>query len=392
MAGPKKPSIVILEAREVCSGATGRNGGHVKVLTTTIQRLIKEVGLEAAEEYAAFVNNQIHALEDVIINEHIDCEFELRRSYDVFINTNEAEEATKLFQESLAAKQSWTRNVDLIDEKYAEQVTSIKGAKAALSMPACSLWPYKLVAGLLARLVDAKEVELHTWTPVTEISHENSEGDGSNFLHTSRGILKATKVVLATNAYTGGICKLYADEIVPVKGTACHISPSPTPVSPHLSHTYNIHYDHADPAVRVDYLNPRPDGGIVVGGAKWRFESAKDEYYGNWDDSTLLPDAEAHFDGLMQRHLAGWHDSGAKVDHLWTGIMGRTSDTMPHVGDVPGQEGKQYIIAGFNGGGNALIFLSAEGLAKMVLGQASFGETGLPKMFMASRDRLPKFD
>ena len=26
----KEPSIVILEAREACSGATGRNGGHLK--------------------------------------------------------------------------------------------------------------------------------------------------------------------------------------------------------------------------------------------------------------------------------------------------------------------------------------------------------------------------
>lgn len=26
----KQPSIVILEAREACSGATGRNGGHLK--------------------------------------------------------------------------------------------------------------------------------------------------------------------------------------------------------------------------------------------------------------------------------------------------------------------------------------------------------------------------
>ena len=200
--------------------------------------------------------------------------------------------------------------------------------------------------------------------------------------------MKARKVIFAANAYTGGICDLYAGKIVPYKGTACHITPFPSTVSPHLSHTYNISYKHRDQDRRVDYLNPRPDGGIVVGGGKWKYAETRDAWYNNWDDSTLLPGVDTHFDGLMQRYFAGWANSGAVVDHLWTGIMGGTKDELPHIGEIPGLEGHQYIIAGFNGGGMAMIFLSARGLAQMVLGQTSYEETGLPRLYKTSSKRL----
>ena len=261
----------------------------------------------------------------------------------------------------------------------------MKGAKAALSKPACSLWPYKFVTGLLAKLVAARDIELHTWTPVTAVE-ESKEGQFS-VLRTPRGATKARQVVFATNAYMAGICDQYLGKIVPTKSTACHISPAHD-ISPHLSHTYNISYSHFGATPCVDYLNPRPDGGIVVGGANWMYERARNEWYNNWDDSRQLPGVRAHFDGLMQRYFAGWQDSGAVVDHLWTGIIGRTADEEPYVGEVHKQETKQYIIAGFNGGGMAYIFLCARGLAQMIVNRVPYAQTGLPRLFEARQDRM----
>lgn len=84
--------------------------------------MIKRYGLEVAEEFAAFTDEQIYAFKDAVESEGIECEFELRHSFDVFIEGKEAKEATKLFKEALSAKQKWTREVDLIGEEYAEQV------------------------------------------------------------------------------------------------------------------------------------------------------------------------------------------------------------------------------------------------------------------------------
>ena len=144
------------------------------------------------------------------------------------------------------------------------KVTSIKGAKAAFSSPACSLWPYKFVSQLLARLAERGALNLQTNTPVLKVV---ADGDiDASAVHTTRGSIKAKKVVFATKAYTGGIAPASKDKIVPILATVTHLATS-RPVYPHLSHTYNITYAQS----HVDHLNPRPDGSIVVGGGKWMY-------------------------------------------------------------------------------------------------------------------------
>lgn len=67
--------------------------------------------------------------------------------------------------------------------------------------------------------------------------------------------------------------------------------------------------------------------------------------------------------------------------------MGYSSDGLPHVGQIPGQDG-QYILAGFTGHGMPQIFLAAEGLARMITTGAVFEETGLPRLFKTSQGRM----
>jgi glycine/D-amino acid oxidase-like deaminating enzyme len=261
-----------------------------------------------------------------------------------------------------------------------EQVTSIKGAKAAGNVPACSFWPYKFVSQLAARLVERKAINLQTNTPVLKVLRS---ADGVTHLLTARGAVQAKKVVFASNAWTSGICPQLTNKIVPYRGTACHIRPL-KPVSPHLSTTYNIRYVEGG---RVDYLNPRPDGGIVVGGGKWTFEHDRSLWYNNWDDSKLIPAVRPHFDDYMQRYFKGWEDSGAEVDHVWTGIMAYTADELPLIGPMPGSP-DHFVIAGFNGGGMDKIFLSARGIAEMVLNGTPFQETELPRRYEVTTERL----
>ena len=251
--------------------------------------------------------------------------------------------------------------------------------KAAFSVPACSLWPYKFVSQLLARLLERQAVNLQTGTTAQSVS---TDADGFNVLHTSRGTLRARKLVFATNGYTSGILPEYEGIIVPYRGTASHIKPK-SPIAPHLSNTYNIRYR----PDRIDYLNPRPGGGIVVGGAQWTFVDDRSKWYNNWDDSILLPEARPHFESLMQQHFKGWEDSGARVDYLWTGIMGLTPDKIPHIGRVP-DSNNRYIMAGFNGGGMSFIFLSAQGLAKMIRDDTPYAKSGLPRLFETTKARL----
>lgn len=147
-----------------------------------------------------------------------------------------------------------------------------------------------------------------------------TSSDGTSIVDTSRGSILAQKVIFATNAYTSGIVPLYANKIVPRKGTSSHISvPKDTKYPPpHLSNTYGITYE---PPRKRDYLIPRPDGGVICGGANHTFEMEKNLWFNNWDDSTLfpLPATRKHFETVMQDNFRGWEKSGAAVDMIWTG-------------------------------------------------------------------------
>jgi len=70
-------------------------------------------------------------------------------------------------------------------------------------------------------------------------------------------------------------------------------------------------------------------------------------------------------------------------------VQGTTTDGLPHIGRVPGTT-NQFILAGYNGGGNGLCFLSALGVARMVAHDVPFSETGVPKAFEATAERLRK--
>lgn len=288
-------------------------------------------GIAAANELNRFVQAQIDALKHVV--EEVEgfaeyCEFELRRSFDIFYSTKDAEEMREKFQECLARGDEWTRDRMWIGPpEFAERVTSIRGCKGAFSVPACSLWPYKFVMGLLERTLQetTSTLNLQTETPVThveEVLNDDDDSSGESIVYTPRGSVRAKKVIFATNAYTGALLPEYRGVIKPYKGTAAHLAgrKGGEPVYPHLSHTYNLEFEIKPGHVMRDYLNPRPDGGIVVGGGKWIYEH-EEVWDDTVDDSTVFESVagDGYFEGYMQRNFRGWEDSGAVAEKIWTG-------------------------------------------------------------------------
>lgn len=176
---------------------------------------------------------------------------------------------------------------------------------------------------LLQRAVD-KGVNLQTHTPVLSLSPAES---GSGYtLQTPRGTLTAKKLILATNGYTASLIPRYRDSIVPVRGTCSRIVIPPFASSrsasdyippPKLTNSYMIRHS----AINYDYLVPRSDGSIVVGGARPAFIHDLTSWYNVTDDSVVLDAARRYFDGYMQKQFVGWERSGALTENVWTGSM-----------------------------------------------------------------------
>lgn len=114
---------MILDARGACSGATGRNGGHLRpdfygYIPTYVDRAGAEAGLEIAEFEIAHVN----AIKKVIEKEKIDCDFILTRTIDVWCNEESAKEAKKVYDQMVARKFEYMDDAIFYTGKAAEGV------------------------------------------------------------------------------------------------------------------------------------------------------------------------------------------------------------------------------------------------------------------------------
>jgi isocitrate dehydrogenase kinase/phosphatase len=88
-----------------------------------MQTLISRLGVDRATEFHDHVMAHIPTLKEVVESESLDCEFELRRTYDVFLDQAEADEAKENFFASLKNEERWTRDIDFIGPDMAEQVS-----------------------------------------------------------------------------------------------------------------------------------------------------------------------------------------------------------------------------------------------------------------------------
>lgn len=183
---------------------------------------------------------------------------------------------------------------------------------------------------------------MYTHTPVTKIKRVSTAQSGLDphsstsetltAIYTPRGITLARKVVFSTNAYASALLPQYEKTIIPYRGTACHIVRQPSgtstlaepegagPTSDYeqLVNTYNIH---ASPS-SVEYFNPRPDGGLILGGGQELYRDDKSVWWDMIDDNSLIEGVKEHwFKGYMGRKFRGWDEDGRdeKVDCVWTG-------------------------------------------------------------------------
>jgi glycine/D-amino acid oxidase-like deaminating enzyme len=89
--------VTLLEARQVCSGATGRNGGHLtpNIYSTTLSLLSNGFLPAEVVQYAQFELDNYETIMKIIRDEELDCEFVRKEHYDVAFSMNEFEDLKK---------------------------------------------------------------------------------------------------------------------------------------------------------------------------------------------------------------------------------------------------------------------------------------------------------
>ena len=375
-----KKSILMLEARNVCSGATARNGGHLKPdLYSQYKYFKSKYGEKGAAEIINFEHSHLKAVKEVVEKEKIDCDFVLTRACDVHLSSQSGKSSIENYYEMIKNPYVTCKDdVQITFGEAAKVISKVEDSSVCLTYTAGQLWPYKLMTALLKKVV-SKGLNLQTNTPVLKVDRLEN---GKYLVETSRGKIITEKVIYATNGYTAAIEPKFENKIVPIKGACSHIiSSDPKIRTPHLTNTYGIRYKGAD----TDYLINRPDGSVIVGGAKKHIFPFKEVFYNNVDDSTLIEGTKEYFDDYMKKMFYTWKDFKATTDYVWSGILGYSDDTVPYVGEML-EEKNKFVIAGFHGHGMPRVLLSAKALAKLINGNSD--SLDIPSAFKITKDRM----
>ncbi|WRT68995.1 uncharacterized protein IL334_005977 [Kwoniella shivajii] len=385
-------SILMLEARELCSGATGRNAGHCKPdIWRGYIEYSKRFGSEQALKILANEKETRDALVRFVTDNNVDCEVWNGKTFDVMMDPEVVAKAARSM-EAFKAAGGDASSIDVItDPKEAERVSRVKGAKAVYAWDASTLHPWKLVAYIIERCLKLG-LNLQTLTPVSSVTESSKKDCWS--IQTERGSVETSNVIHTTNAYAGSLLPELNQSIIPIPHM-CNLvyPPSTHSGSKALTNSYAVIYKNG-----LYSVNPRntSDGCILFGGVQPNQHQL--EKYVSEDPKRKTDDSLQDFKPITEsvkflgKHGFAWDESkpevgfGVRYDRSWSGIIGLSADEVPFVGPVPGKKG-QWMSCGHNGHGMARIFTCSKGLAQLVQG-STWSQTGLPECFQVTSERI----
>ncbi|CZR54658.1 uncharacterized protein PAC_04542 [Phialocephala subalpina] len=395
-----KKKIVVVEARELSSGATGRNGGHIKTASyKTFAELKGKLGVEKALQVVRFQLMHLECLVNLCEQGNFEAA-ECRRveTADLVLGGEELEKAKREVEE-------FKRHLPDVDvkvwenEEARERFGINEHVAGAISYEAGALWPYRLVVSIWNELLSdtMSGVVLETSTPAESIDNKGSEGHQFR-VHTPRGIIEVGQIVHATNAFAAHLLPGLKGKMAGVRGHMTAQKPDPDFPGVEGKRSWSIAYDSG-----FDYMTKRPGkaGEIMLGGGYTRSSSKGLSDLGVWEDDSTDPLVEAHLQGIVPA-VFGDKARENRLVQSWSGIMGFTADVLPFVGKldprITGRTPKkvsesvsssEWIAAGFCGEGMVMAWLSGVAVALMILGlddEEALESPGCP----AGKSQVPK--
>ncbi|EME38519.1 hypothetical protein DOTSEDRAFT_75893 [Dothistroma septosporum NZE10] len=400
-----KATITVLEARALCSGATGRNGGHLlSPLPEEFSRIEKYFGRKETTKIAKFADRtlgEMYRLANPEADQELSQAAEVRQVTSVCGYWDEeifkdAQKSHQQYEECVPEKRG---DHKVYGPEEARDRFNMKTAIGVITNSAGAFWPYRLITGLFTRLLEryGHKFSIETQTPVTSVDHDPaSDKEYPYILTTPRGTIRATKVIHCTNGWTGHLLPKLRGKIFPLRGTMSVQAAGPAFPNEGDSKSWSTidkpTYDTSDNTFSYGlyYITQNSHtGDIFIGGEKQLATEILSS-----DDTTISTVSKEKLENVLPTIFSkGWPNSQKpETKSLWSGVMGFTPDHLPWVGQIPesytsrGGDG-EWIAAGFNGYGMPLCWGCGEAVAKMVLGEEVV-ENWLPESFLISRKRL----
>ena len=349
--------VLLLDARDPGDGASSRNLGMASEdLGLPFSQLVQRVGPERAAAMTAEGTQALDHLER-LIGDGIACDY--RRTGRVQLAY--AAQHLAEMRDDLAALQAAQGTVParLLDRAGLKaEVASDLYSGGVLWERGGGLDPSKLMNGLFDRARQAGAL-IAARCGVLGL---RDTGDGFH-IDTEIGGVKATSVVLATNAYTGTPIPPLQRRQVYVGGQAIATQPLGRAMVGQLIPGGRMCFDSRN---RARFFRPSPDGErlLFAGSPRILLETRQDciEMLGDWM-TEIFPTLAA-----------------TRITHAWQGNVGLSFDRVPHIGQL----GSLYFAAGYGWSGIAMAVWLGHKLALKLLADpaapSAFDSTRMPTL------------
>ncbi len=324
----RRQRIVVLDARHVAGGATGRNGG---LLLTGVAHSyaggIKLYGRDATRDlWNITVRNR-----EAMIDWATRLGTPVRRCGS-YILACDARQAEELRESAILMRE------DGFDAEWYDHDPLDRGFLCAIGNPRDGAIQPALLAAAMIKASGARVRE------ASEVYALESRDDGV-LVRARGGDVLARQVMLATNAWTPLLLQEFADCVVPARGQVLATAPAPRVL---------------DRACYCDdgfeYFQQLPDGRFVLGGYR---NLAFDEERTYADVTTPL--IQNALDRFLRRHFPELAD--VPIERRWSGTMGFTTDGLPLRGRLRRDDRIGFAV-GFNGHGLGLGIMVADELLR----------------------------
>ncbi|KAH9893649.1 FAD dependent oxidoreductase [Cubamyces lactineus] len=387
----KPLKIVVLEARDFCSGATGRNGGHLTAAAfedfTAHSALF---GTDDAKRAIALEQRTVSQIVNLVKQSGNEGALDLVPGGRVNLLFTEPEVVQARID--LEAAKAAGIDVSHVDFLTKEQVEKEYGASyPAFRTPGYNIWPLKLVTHLynLGKTIgensSTSSLHLHTNTPVTDIAAISDATSSRRWnLTTPRGPIAASHILHATNAYASHLLPHLRGPsgIVPTRGQIIATRAAvPEQTLTRSAFTGNEGFEYWFPRpLEPGQTNPL----VILGGGREATKPTFELYV--TDDSTVNPAVGDALRKFLPVVFPGKYEEGKEPEMEWSGIMGFTKTGDPFVGPIidPSDPTStayagQYISAGFTGHGMPRTFSCAEAVAQMMVADIQGKEWSVPE-------------
>lgn len=326
-------STLVLDAAAIGapdgSGCSSRNGGQVAYsIKPTFAALSRRHGTLLAQRICEEGLRAVANLRDLATKEHLDCDWRPKGGF------HGAHTPRHFAAMALAAEQQpagLERRIRVVPRaaQAAEIATDFYHGGVVYEDDA-SIHPARLLAALLAR-ARASGATIVGRCRVLALAGAGGDGAAGGFdVLTERGRVRARRVLIATNGYTGSLSPWHRRRVIPIGSYQIATERlGPESVKALIPAGRNV----SDSRRVVVYYRPSPDGERLVFGGRAAL--------GEQNPLTCVPRLRR----MMTEIFPQLEDVG--ISHAWVGWVAYTFDTLPHLG----QRGGIYYCMGYCGQG-----------------------------------------